>query len=108
MNRRITKSAPYAIDVDGHKFCLKPSKLIICRVSKPSHGIIEFSIDNLRNLEWYEADEFDENQFDAYLKETLSQLIEVYMLEKDEKLSSKACVLKHQLLDMFDEGENAI
>lgn len=107
MSRRIAKSAPYTVDVDGHKFYLRPSELVVCRVSKPKHGIVEFSIDGLRDLEWYEAESFDQEQFDTFLEEVLGQLIKVYALEDDARLSFNARKLKSRLLDMFVEGDAA-
>ena len=101
----VVKMAPYSVNVGSHEFCLKSSKSIICNVSSPCNGIIEFSIDGLCDLEWYEADKFDKEQFDEFLEDTISKLIDIYMLEKDEKLSVGSRLLKLRLLDMFYEKD---
>lgn len=103
MSLHVSKTAPYVIDVGSRAFCLKLGKSIECDVHRPTHGVIDFSIEGLSDLEWYEANGFDEVQFDSKLKECFSLLIKAYMLEEDNRLSFKARLLKFKLLDMFYE-----
>lgn len=98
----VVKVAPYSVDVGSRKFCLKSGKSISCNLSGPNNGVIEFSIDGLSSLEWYEASSLDKIEAECNLKEKLVQLIEVYMLEEDSKLVPSALELKHRLLDLFE------
>ena len=84
----VVKMAPYSVNVGSHEFCLKSSKSIICNVSSPCNGIIEFSIDGLRDSEWYEADKFDKEQFDEFLEDSDEEIAYDESLEENCNLQS--------------------
>lgn len=100
----VKKSPYYIVGYDGKTYCLRDGRSLLCNVSGPMDGVIEFSIEKLHDLEWYESSQFDEVEFDKELSESLSMLVSTYMLEDDAKLSPKALELKRTLLDLFEES----
>ena len=104
LKKTVVVSSPFDVQLpNGKSFALKDGCQLTCIIDGPAYGIVEYSIEEIHEIEYYESDVFDESKFKDELKESLAADIQVYMLEDDSKLSYGALEEKYKLKELFEE-----